>query len=128
MDVKRLNHRVANMVKSVAIDIEVNAKKLCLEMDCEWLVLLKNDRADEVEEILQEGDNAEVDRLVNGQFNENHNGEKNDRLAGISKISTQTDPNHLTSLGATYPWNIAAVHGSRSVLGVLLRCCISLSL
>ena len=97
------------MAKSFIIDIDVNNEKLCIEDDNYWLMLLKADKAEDVERILNNRNQNEVDRLVNGCF------------YGLDKISKDDEHHDICALVASYPFNIAAAYGSKEVLGALLR-------
>ena len=76
---------------------------LDLENDESWLLLLKNNSHVEVEKILENASSSEIQRLLNGQF------------------KSDADLGNCDEMAATYPWNIAAIHGATDTLRVMQR-------
>ena len=77
--------------------------KLDLVKDENWLLCLKRNAFEDIEMTLNNADPFERLRLVNGQFLDD---------SGYS---------HGVEGIVSYPWNIAAIHGSHNTLRVLHR-------
>ena len=97
---------------------------LSYKEDREWLMLLKQNNAEEVEKILENSSQEEKDRLVNGKFLLPDHTANDDEIENnfddydYSLNDTQ-DPRLLL---AQHPWCIAAIHGANDVLDALIRC------